>query len=1121
MKLTHFKSTLFFFLIGSFITLSALKTPYKEPSVNPYPDFGFSIPYLEDFEDNIYNLEQPMPESNILTGISPYLPREDIAPFFIPGLFPANSATVNGRRCLWLSDEEPLLLFCVNTNGKESELSFDLAAFCKESFGFNFNYQDSIKIFIECEDSESSLDYNTYCLMIHGSKEDDLPNIWNFSSERKLTKNFVSNQRDSYCVEQNKEPSKIVINHLPQGTLWINMSVKHKSNDNNVWAIDNIKVEEMKTSEYNAVFYNSGQIYEARKAIDVEEPITPISTGSYHFLGWTSDSSFKNTGTTGLSTMPNLVTFPQTIYKHTSYYAVWGKDSEMSVCDDLLITETANNKLQQRDGNAFALQIFNGTGVAKDLRQYALRIEWYNESNIYLREPFDNKYYSDRDANIVFKTDPVLYSQDIPLANLWAYSDKNFPNNSTFIISNALFGYASYLEKLALNTPNCEFVGINPNLYPYFAHAKSKRFVIVKKGTPSASDYDTRVDAFGTPTNNLIFYDLKKAIHSNNLHVGMISMRRKQSIQKSNPLFLFDGLSDWVEWSWVFNDKGTMHLEGFGRHAYYSYNHFYYNIPCDLEIFSDRVIKNGVTVVENGVKLPTSDTFSFTNKEYTTAENVVEQYNTIIIHPGGSLKVHVGETSNAFYLKANRLILKSDSELQPAFNSRAYSYINNGIAYHKVIANNTTHQLIALPFNCRYNDIVEVRQNSDYLQGWGMRYYDGESRSKRAPKEPYRNYWTWWPHRQTLPAYKGIDLVSAYESKEIEVVFQEYNIKGTFKKRGNDAMKVSVKKYEDTTVPNDRGWNLIGTPAFLKIKSLATANEFAITGHYEGASNNYIVDNKIYITVPSENYSDYLQKEISAIDYLNPYTAFFVQARGNGTLNYERNLSRKVPSKSFSSVVSNPESKVKLELIDAYGKKDETTVYVQSVYSEKYEVGEDLVKIKGKSTRPYLYTRVQNISLAFAAVADSSVNALPLVYQISQSGNFEIHMIENTAYDAIYLTDHVTGTIHDLAVSSYYFNETKVGENATRFTLAFVGKNNQPTVNTASSKEEMVIVPNAEGFALTLPEQATVGLMDAVGRTIYTQQYTAGKYTIEVAQKGIYFLVIQTASHKETYKLNR
>lgn len=263
-----------------------------------------------------------------------------------------------------------------------------------------------------------------------------------------------------------------------------------------------------------------------------------------------------------------------------------------------------------------------------------------------------------------------------------------------------------------------------------------------------------------------------------------------------------------------------------------------------------------------------------------------------------------------------------------------------------------------------------------------------------------------------------------------------------------------VKDKGDTPKAN-KGWNLLGVPYMAcyqtgtDMYSGGTAS--IIQGRFDYSTNTWKEEEVRYVTVPTHDFSEYHQYDITDGDTkLLPEWCFFIQAETSGTLTFaadDRTNSGLIyaPKREQASM---PTVKTGIILSGADA-SDKTTFLVSDKYDgSEYEINADLEKMFGENSYTLAtYSLMGSTRLAYNAMSNAdALNIIPIGYRAPEDGDYTFSINPRYAenFAQVNLIDYQTNTITDLLVDDYTFNSERT-QNDARFALNVVPKSQMPT----------------------------------------------------------------------------
>ena len=319
------------------------------------------------------------------------------------------------------------------------------------------------------------------------------------------------------------------------------------------------------------------------------------------------------------------------------------------------------------------------------------------------------------------------------------------------------------------------------------------------------------------------------------------------------------------------------------------------------------------------------------------------------------------------------------------------------------------------------------------------------------------------------------------------------------------------------------GYNLIGNPYPSPIKWSA------VLGLSSG------INDAVYQHVATGQYTGSWATYINGVgtnggsDDIAVMQGFFVIANAGGNVvmnNSVRATSFANPNSFRTEDTQNNQQKglVRLNIMNAAGKTDETVVYFADNATDKFDSKFDAVKFQlNAGNFPNIYTGTGKGLYAINALSSNQLNddvVIPVIVQSWTGGKQKITLTEKLNFTrnvTVYLKDKLTNTLFDLANGSYDYN-VEAGVTADRFELVF-----QPQFTTAEANGDNInLFPNPATDLLYISVgseykgEVTIRLMDVAGRVVATE--TAQKdskffqATFNLADKasGVYLIEVQS-----------
>lgn len=260
-----------------------------------------------------------------------------------------------------------------------------------------------------------------------------------------------------------------------------------------------------------------------------------------------------------------------------------------------------------------------------------------------------------------------------------------------------------------------------------------------------------------------------------------------------------------------------------------------------------------------------------------------------------------------------------------------------------------------------------------------------------------------------------------------------------------------VKDKGDTPKAN-KGWNLLGVP-YMACYQTGTDmySGGIIQGRFDYSTNTWKEENVRYVTVPTHDFSEYHQYDITDEDTkLLPEWCFFIQAETSGTLTFaadDRTNSGLIyaPKREQASM---PTVKTGIILSGAEA-SDKTTFLVSDKYDgSEYEINADLEKMFGENSYTLAtYSLMGSTRLAYNAMSNAdALNIIPIGYRAPEDGDYTFSINPRYAenFAQVNLVDNQEGTVTNLLLSNYTFSTERM-QNDARFALNVVPKAEIPT----------------------------------------------------------------------------
>lgn len=340
--------------------------------------------------------------------------------------------------------------------------------------------------------------------------------------------------------------------------------------------------------------------------------------------------------------------------------------------------------------------------------------------------------------------------------------------------------------------------------------------------------------------------------------------------------------------------------------------------------------------------------------------------------------------------------------------------------YTRIVANKTHYFQFALPVSSTTRDVVTTAGDICVLdKHWRLNTYDTQLRAENGT---ITDNWVRYTG-ETIEAHKGYAMLSA------SPYYREYLFPITYSSTaGNADVKVPVSAPKGTDNAAHEGWNYICSP-------------------YAG----------LYVSAPTEDPSDRVYiSELRAdggsywqhvADTIFPAKPFYYQASSEGNLVFgdmlrlESSVPQSVMAREYARE-DMPTQWLQVCIRGNDGMEDETHIYLHPrKFAEAYEVGRDLLKLRGAGQSMIVYSDMACGALSVNALPDSVAREdIALGYYVPQTGTYTLRLKANDymhRLDDVLLVDNQTHTQVSLMEQDYTFTSAG-GECIDRFSIRCV-----------------------------------------------------------------------------------
>lgn len=460
----------------------------------------------------------------------------------------------------------------------------------------------------------------------------------------------------------------------------------------------------------------------------------------------------------------------------------------------------------------------------------------------------------------------------------------------------------------------------------------------------------------------------------------------------------------------------------------------------------DVVILKGATLTKAENGLP---------KDAATVGNLT-------IYPGGTMDIPNSRTFNVASVQ-----FRVEGENVPFIKLSGMLHTSDQQVLVSRRINNSDAYFFSLPYDCNISDIRWSNGEPAVLDnGFRIKEYDSRARADEGSTKGAPGHWK-MVTGSTLEAGKGYQI--SVNSKYLkELIFPldlgKTNVSDAEnEKHYNSDNVVPIHQYENVaTTINNHNWNFIAQPYLCAMKPMAGD---AITYGYLDwkVENDEVVWERKevgnqYLTIYDPSSKTYTQKSWTAVSQLDPFLAFFVQGKAEGTFTFvEGNRLNNAPARHLASqaeVDEDPSIFVGVTL-SGNGLTDQANLRVRQDFTEdEYKLGYDLLKFTTYyKDRPQVYMKTPSYQLAFQAVNDSVAKNtfLPMGVYCYKPGTYTFGLSNDYPIDeveAVYLYDKVSGVTTNLLYDTYTITTSSQLYTNTRFALNVIVNRRAPQVTT-------------------------------------------------------------------------
>ena len=512
------------------------------------------------------------------------------------------------------------------------------------------------------------------------------------------------------------------------------------------------------------------------------------------------------------------------------------------------------------------------------------------------------------------------------------------------------------------------------------------------------------------------------------------------------------------------------------------------------------------------------------------------------VYSGASLNIQ----NNKNYT-LGRLVIESEN------NDVGYALIKgtlkaqDGIEHTKRIDANAWYDF-SLPYGCNVSEIVRTNGKTlgTYGTDWVIKYYDGQKRAETGtPNGAAPTNWATVPANGTLEAGKGYivglgGIHNANSNYKVRFVLPNRSTQ-PYIESVTDNVTRQVKGYTGTKaqqLPCHKGWNYIGNPYVSRFDGTEQRPAWdegvlLLDGYYTdqltGQTYDVVAYPDIYVAVDmgSGGATNWVQTKASEA-LLHPFRAFLVQAVSDGMVDFNkdaRNLPQLAPAMRSTD---EPEvaSTVRLNVSSTDYGTGRTTVMLHSDYTDNYDLGYDMICMFNTAADPQPFTlNATGDYLLYNAAnrQQAETDEIPVGIRTSAKGDYTFGIDRSAVadrYAAIYLIDRAENGLKFDLLQGDYTTALARGTNTTRFALRFERRASLPTEVGGETEQSSPIVYRDKNDIVVenLPLDATVRVVDAIGRTLYVQPADGRALRFVAPVRGAYIIQVMTQENNFSIK---
>ena len=424
--------------------------------------------------------------------------------------------------------------------------------------------------------------------------------------------------------------------------------------------------------------------------------------------------------------------------------------------------------------------------------------------------------------------------------------------------------------------------------------------------------------------------------------------------------------------------------------------------------------------------------------------------------------------------------------------------INGQVYYSRISPDSKQYYQFGLPLSC---PLASVQMSNTgklggsqpkYSTAWMLKSYSESSRAEKGIREDGAN-WTLLENTNEKPGTIAAGV--GYEMFSNSNYYREFYFPVNL---STATTQVSVQYTEGTISAEHNGWNIITSPLTSKATVTISDPATAIKVCWLQADGTY------------------KQEQPTVIPPAIPFS--YQASAGEDNLNFAVPTIAAAPRKQSAAEALTETEWVHLDIFDAYGEGDETSLFVHPTrFEQTYKTGIDVAKQSLTASRPIIYSTHAYGDMAFAGIADSLLeNGIDIAVYSPSAQELTFSLRENKflhRLEYLWLADKETGARTDLLMDDYTCR-ADAGTTKGRFVLNGRFKAPQIATGIDNTQTDYNIYAIGNNIAISGVEQGTpIYVFDAVGHMIYTTSATSDEVIVPAPCAGVYMLTIggQTA----------